>query len=69
MGLNVLIELHKFGMHGKNMGLNVLIEQHKFGMHGKDIGLNVLTEQHIFRMLSSIYILLVIKCYDLFSMS
>ncbi len=51
------------------MGLNVLIEQHKFGMHGKDIGLNVLTEQHIFRMLSSIYILLVIKCYDLFSMS
>jgi hypothetical protein len=23
MGLNVLIELHKFGMHGKNMGLNV----------------------------------------------
>lgn len=33
------------------------------------MGLNVLTEQHIFRMLSSIYILLVIKWYDLlFSM-
>jgi hypothetical protein len=33
------------------------------------MGLNVLTEQHIFCMLSSIYILLVIECYDLlFSM-